>query len=114
MSQVHCACPFPAQLNPASLDLASYSYYLPTMSSSVEKVSVAIGRDVLEWARERANQEGLSLSAVLTEAARMGREAAERRSRQEAAWRAFMDWATEGVGLPASALEAAERELGNL
>lgn len=85
--------------------------FLP-MSASVEKVSVAIGRDVLEWARERAEREGLSLSAVLTEAARLGRDAEERRARQEAAWTAFVDWATEGQGLPAAALEDAERELG--
>ena len=84
------------------------------MSASVEKVSVAIGRDVLEWARKRAELEGLSLSAVLTEAVRLGREAAERQARQDAAWAAFKKWALKGrKGLPASALEAAERELSN-
>ena len=85
------------------------------MSASVEKVSVAIGRDVLDWARKRAELQGLSLSAVLTEAARLGREAAERQARQEAAWSAFRKWAVKGrKGLSAAALEAAERELGDL
>ncbi|MDH5673174.1 MAG: hypothetical protein OEZ06_13545 [Myxococcales bacterium] len=72
---------------------------------------MAIGRDVLEWARERAEREGLSLSAILTEAARLGRETAERRIRQDAAWSEIVKSATEGEGLPDSALEAAERAL---
>ena len=77
----------------------------------VQKVSVALGEDVLAWARKRADQQGLSLSAVLTETARLGREEAERRARQDAAWEAFVDWATEGAGLPASEVKAAEQEL---
>ena len=81
------------------------------MSVSVEKVSVAIGREELEWARERAEREGTSLSAVLTYAARAFREQEARRARKDAAWLSFMEWATEGEGLTTGALEAAEREL---
>ena len=81
------------------------------MAASVEKVSVAIGRDELEWARGRAEREGVSLSAVLTDAARVARELEARRARQDTAWWAFMDWATEGEGLPTEAFEAAQKEL---
>jgi hypothetical protein len=81
------------------------------MAVSVEKVSVAIGRDELEWARERAEREGTSLSAVLTDAARVARDLEARRTRQDAAWASFLEWATEGQGLPPGALAAAQREL---
>jgi len=81
------------------------------MAASVEKVSVAIGNDELEWARERARREGSSLSAVLTDAARVARELEQQKARQEAAWRAFVEYATEGQGLSAEAIEAAAREL---
>ena len=75
---------------------------------------MAIGRDVLEWARKRAELQGLSLSAVLTEAVRLGREAAERKARQDAAWTSFKKWAVKGrKGLSTAALEAAERELSD-
>lgn len=81
------------------------------MAPSVEKVSVALGRDVLEWARERAARDGLSLSAVLTEIARLGRDAAERATQQEAAWAEFVGWATDGEGVSHDALADAAREL---
>jgi len=103
------SAPFPKRWTKVSVP----TIFLP-MSASVEKVSVAIGLDVLEWARKRAEAEGISLSAVLTEAARRGREAAERQARQDAAWAAFKKWAGKGrKGLSAEALEAAELELGN-
>lgn len=82
------------------------------MPVSVKKVSVAIGLDELEWARGRAERDGTSLSAVLTEATRAAREFEARRVRQDAAWLSFLEWATEGAGLPTGALEAAQRELG--
>jgi hypothetical protein len=81
------------------------------MSASVEKVSVAIGREELEWARGRAEQQGTSLSAVLTHVARTFREQEARRARQDAAWGAFTEWATEGEGLPPETIEAAQQEL---
>jgi hypothetical protein len=81
------------------------------MAASVEKVSVAIGRDELEWAKERAEREGTSLSAVLTAATRAAREQEARRARQDAAWGAILSWATEGQGVSPEALAAAEREL---
>ena len=81
------------------------------MPSSVGKISVAIGREELEWARSRAKREGTSLSAVLTEAARTVREQEARRKRQDAAWSEFVAWATDGQGLAAEQLEDARREL---
>jgi hypothetical protein len=81
------------------------------VAASVEKVSVAIGLDELEWARGRAERDGVSLSAVLTEAARKARDLEERWARQDAAWKSFVDWATEGKGLSTETLEAAQREL---
>ncbi len=87
------------------------SYHLLTMPVSVEKVSVAIGRDELEWARERAERDGTSLSAVLTGATRTARELEAHRARQDAAWAAYLEWATDGKGLPQDALAAAVDEL---
>lgn len=84
------------------------------MAASVEKVSLAIGREELEWARQRAERQGTSLSAVLTEAARVARELEAHRARQDAAWGAFLAWATEGEGVSPEALEAAQRELDRL
>ena len=81
------------------------------MTVSVEKVSVAIGRDELEWARGRAAREGTSLSAVLTEAARTVRELEAQRSRRDAAWWWFLEWAADGEGLPPEVLDAARLEL---
>lgn len=81
------------------------------MAISVKKVSVAIGQDELAWARRRAEREGTSLSAVLTDATRAAREIETRRKKQQAAWSAFAKWATAGKRLPPTAIAAAEREL---
>jgi hypothetical protein len=77
----------------------------------VRKVRVAIEAAELDWARERAEREGTSPSAVLTRATREAREAEARRERQRVAWEAFEHWATRGAGLGAEDLDAAEREL---
>jgi hypothetical protein len=81
------------------------------VAASVAKVSVALGKEELEWARSRAEREGISVSAVLTGAARAAREAEQRKVRQDAAWRSFLKWATKGAGVPNAVLEAARREL---
>jgi hypothetical protein len=87
------------------------SYHLPTVPVSVEKVSVALGRDELEWARERAEREGTSLSAVLTQATRQVRELEAAQTRQDAAWAEFLEWATNGKGLTQEAVASATAEL---
>lgn len=45
---------------------------------TVEKVSVALNLEELEWARQRADREGASLSAVLSAALRAARQAEAR------------------------------------
>ena len=81
------------------------------MGASVEKVSVAIGLEELEWARSRSERQGISLSAVLTEAARAAREREARQARQNASWEAFVAWASDGKGVSRKSLLAAEQEL---
>lgn len=68
------------------------------------KVSVAIGRDELRWARDRAAREGKSLSALLTETI------AERRRLEALA--EVVAWMGEGKpALSKAELTAAAREL---
>jgi hypothetical protein len=81
------------------------------MAVSVEKISVAIAHEELEWARARAEREGTSVSAVLSDAARAARKLEAVRARQALAWDAFLEWATDGKGLSPEALEAAALEL---
>ncbi len=81
------------------------------MAVTVRKVSVAIGRDELEWARKRARREKTSISAVLTDAARQAREAEALREKQRKAWGEFLDWATEGDGLTDEQIESGRRAL---
>lgn len=81
------------------------------MAGKVEKVSVAIGREDLEWARERADREGASLSSVLTAAIRATREREGKLAKQRAALDTYIAWATKGKPLTAKELEAARREL---
>lgn len=78
---------------------------------TVKKVSVAIGKEELDWLRQRAEREGVSLSAVVTDAAREARVRAMKRAQQDAAWSRFLDWATDGKGLSERVREAARREL---
>ena len=81
------------------------------MASNVQKVSVAIGLEELAWARERAEREGTSLSAVLSAAARVAREVEEESARRNAAWSGFLRWATEDAPLTDEELAAADQEL---
>ena len=72
---------------------------------------MALGNDELEWARRRAEREGTSLSAVLTDATRVAREVETRKKKQQAAWSSFTKWATAGKSLPPAVIAAAEQEL---
>jgi hypothetical protein len=45
---------------------------------NIEKISISLDSDVLAWLRQRAERKGMSLSAVLNEAAVMLRQAAAR------------------------------------
>ncbi len=81
------------------------------MAARVEKVSVALGVEELAWARERAERDGDSLSAVLTAAARLARRVEDERARRDEAWSQFLSWATDGNGLDDESLEWARRVL---
>ncbi len=73
--------------------------------TATAKVSVAIGRDELAWAKTLARREGKSLSAVVTESL------AERRRLEALA--DVVEWMGEGQPpLTAAELNAARRELG--
>jgi hypothetical protein len=84
------------------------------MAATVVKVSVALGLEELEWARDGAERLGTSVSSVLTEAARAARELEAQRARQQTAWDEYLAWATDGKGLPEGVLEASRRELAAL
>jgi hypothetical protein len=84
------------------------------MARTVEKVSVALSQEVLGWARQRAEQQGTSVSAVLSEAAQVARELERRRARQRRAWVTYVKWATDGQGISREDLDAAARELDAL
>jgi hypothetical protein len=72
---------------------------------STAKVSVAIGQAELAWARERAKEQGKSLSAVLTESL------AEQK--RLAALQDVLDWMGEGKApLSDEELANASKELG--
>lgn len=81
------------------------------MAATVKKVSVAIGREELAWAKKRAKHEGRSISAVLTEVVREARQAEAKRARQRDAWRVFLEWATGEHPLTDEEVEAGRREL---
>lgn len=72
---------------------------------------MAIGLEELAWARERAEREGTSLSAVLSAAARVAREVEEENARRAEAWEEFLRWATEGAPFTDEELAEADREL---
>jgi hypothetical protein len=55
------------------------------MGATVRKVSLAIGREELEWAEKRAAREETSVSAIITDATRRAREAEKKRWRQRKA-----------------------------
>ncbi|MBZ0251221.1 MAG: hypothetical protein K8F93_16320 [Burkholderiales bacterium] len=66
------------------------------MAATVKKVSLAIGREELAWARKRAKHEGRSVSSVLTEVVRLARQAEIERARRRDAWSEVLAWALEG------------------
>jgi hypothetical protein len=81
------------------------------MASKIKKISLAIGRDEFAWAQRRARQEGTSVSAVLTNAARRMREDEAQQAKRDAAWNEVMEWALDGKPLTERELDAARREL---
>lgn len=81
------------------------------MSVSVEKVSMALGLPELSWARDRAEREGGSLSAVVTRVLREARARDEEQARRDEAWAEVVAWATDGKGFSDDDLAEARREL---
>lgn len=81
------------------------------MASRIKKISLAIGRDEFVWAQRRARQEGTSVSAVLTNAARRMREEEAEQAKRDAAWNEIMEWALDGKPLTEEEMGAARREL---
>ncbi len=84
------------------------------MAPKVEKVSVAIALEDLEWARARAEREESSLSSVLTALVRAARLREDKVARQRASFASYVAWATKGNPITAEEREAAERELDEL
>lgn len=67
------------------------------------EVTVTLQSDVLGWAREQAERQGRSVSAVVAEALLQRRQAE--------AWAEYLEWALEGQPpLTPEELEAAEQE----
>lgn len=64
--------------------------------SNIEKISVSLDSDVVAWLRQHAEQEGMSLSAVLNEAAVLLQQASARLA------------VSERLGLQVSEAELAE------
>lgn len=81
--------------------------------SSVTKKSVSIGDRELEWAEAEADREGVSLSAIVTEALRHLRATREAESQRDRAWSEYMSWFEDSHGpLTVEELEDAARALG--
>ena len=83
------------------------------MAATVQKVSVALGREELEWARKRAKRQRTSVSAVLTDITREARETEARRARQRRAWTDFLASAVGDRPLDDAELAAARAELAD-
>jgi hypothetical protein len=71
--------------------------------AGVAKISVSVPFDAFEWAKEKAGQQGSTVSAVIADALR------ERRRTE--AWNEFMTWALDGKPLNSEEIAAAEHEL---
>lgn len=83
------------------------------MPVHVKKVSVALGHEELAWAQRRARREGVSVSAVLTDAARRAREAELREAEQRRAWAGIVAWVTNGAPFSPEEIAAVDRELAD-
>ena len=81
------------------------------MTTTVRKVTIAMGRAEYDWARRRARREGRSVSAVLTSATREMRAAEARRELQQKAWDELLLWGSDGRGFTQAQLAAARKEL---
>lgn len=81
------------------------------MAPTVRKVSLAIQKDALDWAERTARREKKSVSAVLSELALAARARDAERKRQAAAWKRYLDDATDGRGLSEAQKTLGRREL---
>jgi len=84
------------------------------MSANVRKVTLAITKDEYEWAERTATRTGVSISSVLSAAAREKRTAEERDARQRTAWAEVVDLVLAGSPLTEDELAAAKAELDGL
>jgi hypothetical protein len=81
------------------------------MTTTVRKISLAIGEEALAWAEKRARRQKTSVSAVLTAAALRVRDLEAELERQDKAWASFLDEATSGRGLTRAQIARGHREL---
>jgi hypothetical protein len=81
------------------------------MAANVRKVTLAITNEEYAWAERRAKRAGISVSAVLSAAAKEKRQAEERDEEQRKAWAEVVAYVTRGVPLTTEELAGAEREL---
>ncbi|HEX5656400.1 MAG TPA: hypothetical protein VFX59_04360 [Polyangiales bacterium] len=81
------------------------------MAATVEKLSLSLPLEEVAYLRDRADRERVPLSTLVLAALRESRTRKEQLARQQAAFAQYVTWATDGEGLPADVLAAAEREL---
>jgi hypothetical protein len=81
------------------------------VAANVRKVTLAITNEEYAWAERRAKRAGISVSAVLSAAAKEKRRAEERDEKQRKAWAEIVAYVTNGAPLTSEELAAAEREL---
>jgi hypothetical protein len=84
------------------------------MAVPLSNVSVVLDVDDLAWLRKRAEQQRVSLVEVLTVIIRAAREGDAMHERRRASLEAYVNWATDGNGLPPEVVANAERELDEL
>lgn len=84
------------------------------MGATVEKLSLSLPLEEAAYLRERADRERVALSTLVLAAVRESRAREEQLARQQSAFTQYVAWATDGEGLPADVLAAAERELTEL
>ncbi len=84
------------------------------MAATVRKVSLAIEKSALAWAEKAARREKKSVSAIITEATLAARARDIELRRQAAAWKRYLDDATDGAGLRPEEVARGHRELDGL
>jgi hypothetical protein len=84
------------------------------VASTVEKLSLSLPLEEVAYLRERADREHVPVSTLVLAALRASRAREALLARQQAAFAQYVAWATDGEGLSADVLAAAERELAEL